>query len=146
MISNGGEPLSSYGFAYGKSTSPSIEDNKFEIGTEEDIQIFTGKLTGLETLTKYYIRAYATNPRDTSYGDELSFTTTDGLVKITTKSVENINGFNATIKGEIDENGLCTAVNLCGDEKGKEEGDCLGEIKERAWSSPIFVKVPKKPL
>ena len=54
----------------------------------------------------------------------------------------NGNGFSC----DKDENGLCTAVNLCGDEKGKEEGDCLGEIKERAWSSPIFVKVPKKPL
>jgi len=46
----------------------------------------------------------------------------------------------------MDENGSCSSVNLCGDEKGQEEGDCLGELKERAWSSPIFVKVPKDPL
>lgn len=54
----------------------------------------------------------------------------------------NGNGFSC----DMDENGLCVSVNLCGDEKGQEEGDCLGETKERAWSSPIFVKVPKKPL
>ncbi len=54
----------------------------------------------------------------------------------------NGNGFSC----DMDENGLCSSVNLCGDKKGEEEGDCLGEIKERAWSSPIFVKVPKKPL
>jgi len=47
---------------------------------------------------------------------------------------------------DMDENGSCSSVNLCGDEKGQEEGDCLGELKERAWSSPIFVKVPKDPL
>ena len=47
---------------------------------------------------------------------------------------------------DMDENGSCTSVNLCGDVKGQEEGDCLGELKERAWSSPIFVKVPKDPL
>ena len=54
----------------------------------------------------------------------------------------NGNGFSC----DMDENGLCSSVNLCGDKKGEEEGDCLGEIKERAWSSPIFIKVPKKPL
>ena len=54
----------------------------------------------------------------------------------------NGNGFSC----DMDENGSCSSVNLCGDKKGEEEGDCLGEIKERAWSSPIFVKVPKKPL
>ena len=47
---------------------------------------------------------------------------------------------------DMDENGSCSSVNLCGDEKGQEEGDCLGELKERAWSSPIFVKVPKDPF
>jgi hypothetical protein len=47
---------------------------------------------------------------------------------------------------DMDENGSCSSVNLCGDVKGQEEGDCLGELKERAWSSPIFVKVPKDPL
>ena len=47
---------------------------------------------------------------------------------------------------DMDENGSCSSVNLCGHEKGQEEGDCLGELKERAWSSPIFVKVPKDPF
>ena len=54
----------------------------------------------------------------------------------------NGNGFSC----DMDENDSCSSVNLCGDKKGEEEGDCLGEIKERAWSSPIFIKVPKKPL
>ena len=54
----------------------------------------------------------------------------------------NANGFSC----DFSENGQCIAVNLCGEEKGQEAGDCLGLVEERAWSSPIFVKVPKKPL
>ena len=38
---------------------------------------FNSTLTGLNPLTTYYVRAYATNALGTSYGNELSFTTTD---------------------------------------------------------------------
>ena len=41
---------------------------------------------------------------------------------------------------ELDQNGRCIKVNLCGDPKGKGTGDCLSLTEERAWSSPIFVK------
>ena len=41
---------------------------------------------------------------------------------------------------ELDQNGRCIKVNLCGDSKGKGNGDCLSLTEERAWSSPIFVK------
>ena len=41
---------------------------------------------------------------------------------------------------ELDQNGRCIKVNLCGDSKGKGTGDCLSLTEERAWSSPIFVK------
>ena len=39
-----------------------------------------------------------------------------------------------------DETGKCLRVNMCGDIQGQGEGDCLSEIEERAWSSPIFIK------
>jgi hypothetical protein len=35
-------------------------------------------MTGLTAATKYYVRAYATNAADTSYGNEVNFTTEDG--------------------------------------------------------------------
>ena len=40
---------------------------------------------------------------------------------------------------EVDANGKCLKVNLCGDPKGKGIDDCLSPTEERAWSSPIFV-------
>ena len=39
-----------------------------------------------------------------------------------------------------DDSGKCIKVNLCGDLEGQGEGDCLSEIEERAWSSPVFIK------
>ena len=40
---------------------------------------------------------------------------------------------------ELDQNGRCIKVNLCGDSKGKGSGDCLSLTEERAWSSPIYL-------
>jgi hypothetical protein len=42
--------------------------------------IFTSSLTGLTASTTYYVRAYATNGVGTSYGAEVSFTTSFGAV------------------------------------------------------------------
>lgn len=108
VTSNGGEPLSSYGFAYGKSSSPTIENNKWEIGTTDFNGDFKGLISGLETSTKYYVRAYATNARGTSYGENKDFTTTNGLPGVSTVSSESVNGNSAVINGKIDDNGGST--------------------------------------
>lgn len=57
-------------------------------------------LTGLTPSTKYYVRAYATNSKGTSYGDEKDFTT-QALQKptVTTDSVGQFNFTNATAVG-----------------------------------------------
>ena len=108
VTSNGGEPLTSYGFAYGKSSSPTIEDNKWEVGTTDLSGEYKGLISGLETSTKYYVRAYATNARGTSYGVNKDFTTTNGLPGVSTVSSESVNGNSAVINGKIDDNGGST--------------------------------------
>jgi len=59
-------------------------------------------------------------------------------VRAIQESTEAING--SGFDCDLDENGRCLKIHLCGDPKGKGKGDCLSLTEERAWSSPIFVK------
>ena len=104
VTSNGGETLSSYGFAYGKSASPTISDNKLEVGVE-DVETFNGEISELTLSTKYYVRAYASNAQGTSYGEDVEFTTKNGLPGVTTVDSESVNGTSAVINGKVDDNG-----------------------------------------
>jgi uncharacterized protein (TIGR02145 family) len=47
---------------------------------------FTSSLTGLTQATTYYVRAYATNEKGTSYGTQISFTTTEPIITVTTST------------------------------------------------------------
>jgi hypothetical protein len=69
VTSNGGSAITAEGVAYGTSTAPTT-------GTSDGTATpFTSSLTGLTPGTTYYYRAYATNSVGTSYGTEMSFTT-----------------------------------------------------------------------
>ncbi len=57
---------------------PTIDSNDGKI-TDDDSGTgpFTSNITGLAVNTTYYVRAYATNEKGTSYGSEISFKTDD---------------------------------------------------------------------
>jgi hypothetical protein len=69
--------VSARGVVYGTSPNPTLFNNFTTNGTGTGV--FTDTLTGLTVLTTYYVRAYATNSVGTSYGNELSFTTSPPL-------------------------------------------------------------------
>ena len=74
ITSDGGATITSRGVCWSTSTGPTIAlSTKTLDGT--GIGSFTSNLTGLTQTTLYYVRAYATNAVGTTYGNEVTFTT-----------------------------------------------------------------------
>jgi hypothetical protein len=74
VSNDGNADVTERGVCWGTSTGPTTVDNSLENGSGTGV--FTSKLIGLTRGTKYYVRAYAINSEGTSYGNEVSFTTT----------------------------------------------------------------------
>ena len=72
--------ITSYGYCWGKSTTPNLSSEHYELGTSYTV---TGTafanytITGLTPNSTYYVRPYATNGHGTAYGAATSFTTED---------------------------------------------------------------------
>jgi uncharacterized protein (TIGR02145 family) len=79
IISLGSSDIIQHGHCWSIDPDPSIEDFKTELGPTSSTGAFSSDLTGLEEETTYYVKAYATNSEGTGYGDEVIFTTGDGL-------------------------------------------------------------------
>jgi len=71
---DGGAAITARGICWSTTSGPTTSLNtKTTDGTGTGI--FTSSLTGLTASTLYYVRAYATNSVGTTYGNEVSFTT-----------------------------------------------------------------------
>ena len=79
ITSDGGSSIISKGVCWSSSSSsPTIALNtKTSNGSGTDS--FSSSLTGLNSATTYYIRAYATNSAGTAYGNAVSFNTLAGV-------------------------------------------------------------------
>ena len=75
VTSDGGMVVMQRGVCWSMSQNPTMADNHTFDGA--GLGIFTSNLTELLPATTYYVRAYAINPIDTAYGEEVSFTTVD---------------------------------------------------------------------
>ncbi|OFX88059.1 MAG: hypothetical protein A2W99_11090 [Bacteroidetes bacterium GWF2_33_16] len=77
ITSNGGATITASGLVFAKTTAPTTATGTV-VSTSPVTTTGSYSLTmsGLTAGTKYYVRAYATNSKGTSYGTETSFTTT----------------------------------------------------------------------
>jgi len=73
VVSQGLSSVTERGIVYGTTTNPTTSNNTTNNGSGTGL--FTTNLIGLTYSTTYYVRAYATNSVGTSYGNEVSFTT-----------------------------------------------------------------------
>ncbi|MBQ2907871.1 MAG: DUF1566 domain-containing protein [Bacteroidales bacterium] len=101
VIDDGGAEVTARGVCWSTSHNPTINGSHTDDGTGEGD--FTSTITGLTAGTTYYVRAYATNEKGTSYGEEKSFMTSIymDLPILTTKEIEDITETSATSGGEV---------------------------------------------
>lgn len=119
ISNNGGTPVIASGICWGTSSNPTITlSTKTTNGTISGS--FISNLSGLTHATKYYVRAYATNAVGTTYGNETSFTTQNGVVNLSTTAITHIAGNSASTGANITDNGgtpiitrgVCWSTNL----------------------------------
>jgi uncharacterized protein (TIGR02145 family) len=104
VTDDGGEKVTTRGVCWSTSPNPTTGSSKTTDG--QGTGTFNSTLTGLEPDTKYYARAYATNEKGTSYGNELTFTTEAiQLATLTTDAVSSITQTTALSGGNITDDG-----------------------------------------
>lgn len=80
ITSAGDAPVTECGICWSTNQAPQIVDHK----TIDSLNSgsFISSLTGLNPNTDYYVRAYASNSVGTGYGNEIQFTTADGVMDV----------------------------------------------------------------
>lgn len=73
VTADGGATVTARGVCWSTSQNPTISNN--HTNNDSGIGSFTSNMTGLSPNTTYYVKAYATNSRGTSYGAQRTFTT-----------------------------------------------------------------------
>jgi uncharacterized protein (TIGR02145 family) len=113
VTSNGGNVVSARGVCYATTQNPTTASSAVASGT--GMGSFTANLTNLQPGTVYYVRAYATNSAGTSYGEQLTFTTTAVVPTVTTSAISAITATEATSGGEVTHDGgvTVTARGVC---------------------------------
>jgi uncharacterized protein (TIGR02145 family) len=76
ITSDGGTQVTQRGICWATTQNPTTANNVAVAGTGTGS--FTANLSGLNSNTTYYVRAYAINTAGTAYGNQLSFKTTLG--------------------------------------------------------------------
>ena len=115
VTDDGNATVTARGVCWSASQNPTINDNKTTDGSGTGS--YTSNISNLSENTKYYVRAYATNEKGTSYGEEKSFMTmaSEGLPTVTTNNVTDITTNSATSGGNVtdDGNATVTAKGIC---------------------------------
>jgi len=115
IISDGGSPIIEKGVCWSTDINPTINNNK--VTNAESATSFSINIQGLQPNVTYYVKAFATNAKGTSYGSVLSFTTRDGIINLL-GTVDSIDITTSKVSGQIlsdggspvTEKGICWSI------------------------------------
>ena len=103
VTDDGGLDVIARGVCWGTEPDPTIEGSHSTDGT--GLGEFVSTLTGLTPSITYYVRAYASTEYATAYGEEVSFTTMNGILAVTTAELADITTNTATCGGTVTADG-----------------------------------------
>lgn len=103
VLSCGGRELTDRGICYSTDQLPEITDQHVSAGTE--IGEYSCNLTELQSSTRYYYRAYATNDFGTSYGIQKTFTSGNGEATVTISYVRDTTATTVVCGGNVESDG-----------------------------------------
>ena len=116
VASDGGLELTERGVCWSLSANPTLASSH-AAASDATLGVFEVAMTGLTPNKTYHVRAYATNAKGTAYGDDLTFTTTEGLPVVTTSGITEITATSAKGGGEVTDQGASNVT---------ERGICWG--------------------
>ena len=105
LVSDGGDPVTNQGVCWSLNPNPTTGLYTKTTYDSWSGTNFISNLTNLAPVTKYYVRAYASNSQGTSYGNEVTFTTPPALATITTTYATPISISSVATGGNITFNG-----------------------------------------
>lgn len=88
VTDQGSSTVSSRGFCIDVSTGPTLDDTSFPGGSGTGD--FTVNLDDLDAATTYFVRAYGINETDTTYGNEVVFTTLEEVVPVVCENLPGV--------------------------------------------------------
>jgi uncharacterized protein (TIGR02145 family) len=110
VTDDGNVEVTARGVCWGTSAAPEVASiNKTSDGSGKGT--FTSTIADLTPMRTYYLRAYATNRYGTSYGNELSFSTSIPASASTT-AASSVTTTNAVLNGNVNPNNISTTVSF----------------------------------
>jgi uncharacterized surface protein with fasciclin (FAS1) repeats len=121
VTASGGELVLSSGVCVSTTANPTVDDVVISMGSGTGA--FTGSASNLQSGTTYYVRAYATNPSGTAYGNNVNFTT-QSQGSISALDCDNA-GTNGSLIDGVDASGVIVGVLYFGGNGGPHSGQIV---------------------
>ncbi len=121
VTDEGNGSVTARGLCWSLSANPSLLDNIGYTVDGSGTGSFTSTISSLTDNTTYYLTAYATNEKGTSYGEVLQFTSVEITLPIVSTSIVTAITMNSALCGGIvssDGNGTVTTRGVCWDING----------------------------
>jgi len=111
IVSDSGLAIVARGFCWGTQPQPNLSDSSKHSLTNQNN--FIESIGNLTIATTYYFRSFATNGAGTSYGNEISFTTSAVTPTVNIQNITSITTTYAACGGEVTSDGGASIIG-CG--------------------------------